>query len=165
MKNQPQTNLGDTSLIDQLTVILNNAKYTYDHFREFHETVLDLLSNHDLFNLSNIQLKNNQFFIQIVLNLLDAPQKKMVTQCKKSGYQKSAAQHHSLPEQEISHFTMCLKLSHVKTSYVNAFREDFNKLLQWINRVVVLKSITIEQMLDEFYSLGITGLKNQARLN
>ena len=145
---------------NELVIELSNSKYTYSHFREFHETVLDLLSNNDLFKLSQEQLKNNQFFINIVLNLLDVPKKTAVTQTKKSGYQKSPSQHQTLLKEE------AIQICNAIQSTPNlVFKEDFHKLLKWINQIVLLKRITIEQMLDEFYSLGISGLKNSARLN
>ena len=149
-----------TSTNSELVIELSNSKYTYSHFREFHGTVLDLLNNNDLFDLTHEQLKNNQLFIKIVLNLLDAPKKTAVTQSKKSGYQKSPSQHQTLLKEEGS------QISDAIQSTPNlVFKEDFHKLLKWINQVVLLKRITIEQMLDEFYSLGISGLKNSARLN
>ena len=150
----------NTATVNQLIVILSNSKYTYSHFQEFHETVLDLLGNNDLFNLSPEQLKNNQFFINIVLKLLDEPTKSTVALNKRSGYQKSPSQHQSLLKEEAGQIGNAVQLT-----LPPVFKQDFQKLLNWISQVVLLKRITIEQMLDEFYSLGISGLKNSARLN
>jgi len=41
----------------QLLAVLNNTRYSFDHFMEFHRTALSLLDSGDLSDLSSTQKK------------------------------------------------------------------------------------------------------------
>jgi len=152
-KNRP-TNQYKTTPSGQLVTVLTNTKYTYAHFTEFHEVVLNLLDENDLSHLTKLQREHTLFFINMVLGLLESPKKPAALQTAKSRYQKLPAHHPSVPANQISSITSNLPLNHDPAS-----KENLQKLLNWIDRIVLLKRITVEKLLDEFYSLGIVELK------
>jgi len=138
----------------QLVIVLSNTKYTYANFTEFHEVVLNLLDENDLSHLTKLQREHTLFFINMVLGLLESPKKPAAVQTAKSGYERLPAHHHSTSKNQISSITSNLPLNHDPAS-----KENLQKLLDWIDRIVLLKRITVEKLLDEFYSLGIVELK------
>jgi len=77
----------------QILAVINNTRYSFDHFMEFHRTVLSLLDSGDLSHLSSTQKKNAEFFYNIVVNLLDPPKifKGTQPQYKKSSKQKPSS--------------------------------------------------------------------------
>jgi len=152
-KNQP-TSQYTTTPSGQLVIVLSNTKYSYAHFTEFHEIVLNLLDENDLSHLTKLQKEHILFFINMVLGLLESPKKPASLQNAKSGYQRLPAQHSYAPKNQTSSITSNLPLN-----YNPASKENLQKLLDWIDRVVLLKRITVETMLDEFYSLGIVEFK------
>ena len=154
MKKNQLTNQYKTTPSGQLVIVLSNTKYTYANFTEFHEVVLNLLDENDLSHLTRTQREHTLFFINMVLGLLESPKKPAALQTVKSGYQKLPALHHSTPKNQTSSLTSNLPLNHDPAS-----KENLQKLLNWIDRIVLLKRITVEKLLDEFYSLGIVELK------
>jgi len=154
MKKNQLTNQYKTTPSGQLVIVLSNTKYTYANFTEFHEVVLNVLDENDLSHLTKLQREHTLFFINMVLGLLESPKKPAALQAVKSGYQKLPAQHLSAPENQTSSVTSNFPLNHDPAS-----KENLQKLLNWIDRIVLLKRITVEKLLDEFYSLGIVELK------
>lgn len=154
MSKQQIKNQYKTTPSGQLVIVLSNTKYTYAHFTEFHETVLNILDNNDLSDLSTTQKNHTVFFINMVLGLLDAPTKNAINQNRKAG------------TYQLQQGKEGVDAGHVKPSKHDLARElrptskeDLKKLLTWIDEVVLLERITVEKMLDEFYSLGIVELK------
>ena len=138
----------------QLVIVLSNTKYTYAHFTEFHETVLTILDNNDLSGLSKIQMDHTVFFINMVLGLLDAPSKNIIKENRKSNKQDVPVHEESLQDDQEGASTI-----NDKKTAVAGDKENLKKLLKWIEEIVMLERITVEKMLDEFYSLGIVELK------
>ena len=138
----------------QLVIVLSNTKYTYAHFTEFHETVLTILDNNDLSGLSKIQMDHTVFFINMVLGLLDAPTKNISKENRKSNKQGEPIRKEALQDDQKGVST----IDYQKTA-VAGDKENLKKLLKWIEEIVMLERITVEKMLDEFYSLGIVELK------
>jgi len=138
----------------QLVIVLSNTKYTYAHFTEFHETVLTILDNNDLSGLSKIQMDHTVFFINMVLGLLDAPTKNIIKENRKSNKQGAPIRKEALQDDQKGAST----INYQKTA-VAGDKENLKKLLKWIEEIVMLERITVEKMLDEFYSLGIVELK------
>jgi len=138
----------------QLVIVLSNTKYTYAHFTEFHETVLTILDNNDLSGLSKIQMDHTVFFINMVLGLLDAPTKNIIKENRKSNKQGAPVRKEALQDDQKGVST----IDYQKTA-VAGDKENLKKLLKWIEEIVMLERITVEKMLDEFYSLGIVELK------
>jgi len=154
MKKNQETNYYKATPSGQLVIVLSNTKYTYANFTEFHEVVLNLLDENDLSHLTKFQRQHTLFFINMVLGLLESPKKPTSLQTAKSRYQKLPAQHLSAPENQTSSITGNFPLNHNPAS-----KENLQKLLNWIDRIVLLKRITVEKLLDEFYRLGIVELK------
>ena len=138
----------------QLVIVLSNTKYTYANFTEFHETVLTILDNNDLSGLSKIQMDHTVFFINMVLGLLDAPTKNIIKENRKSNKQGAPVRKEALQDDQKGAST----INYQKTA-VAGDKENLKKLLKWIEEIVMLERITVEKMLDEFYSLGIVELK------
>jgi len=154
MKKNQLTNQYKTTPSGQLVIVLSNTKYTYANFTEFHQVVLNLLDENDLSHLTKLQREHTLFFINMVLGLLESPKKPAALQTAKSGYESLPAHHHSTSKNQTSSLTSNLPLNHDPAS-----KENLQKLLNWIDRIVLLKRITVEKLLDEFYSLGIAELK------
>jgi len=138
----------------QLVIVLSNTKYTYAHFTEFHETVLTILDNNDLSGLSKIQMDHTVFFINMVLGLLDAPTKNISKENRKSNKQGAPIRREALQDDQKGASTI-----NDKKTAVAGDKENLKKLLKWIEEIVMLERITVEKMLDGFYSLGIVELK------
>jgi len=154
MSKQTIKNQYGLSPSGQLVIVLSNTKYTYAHFTEFHETVLNILDNNDLSHLSSVQTKNTVLFINMVLGLLDSPTKNAIVKNRNSEYQILTDRRTDLESNKV-----LIPGPDVKTSPRPTSEEELLKLLGWIDQIVVLQRITVEKMLDEFYSLGIVDLK------
>jgi len=154
MNKQTGQNQYKVSASGQLVIVLSNTKYTYAHFTEFHETVLTILDNNDLSGLSKIQMDHTVFFINMVLGLLDAPSKNIIKENRKSNKQDVPVHKESLQDEQEGASTI-----NDKKKAVAGDKENLKKLLKWIEEIVMLERITVEKMLDEFYSLGIVELK------
>ena len=152
-KNQP-TPQYQLSPSGQLAIVLSNTRYTYAHFTEFHVTVLNILGNSDISHLPYSQKKNTLHFINLILDLLDAPRRPAPKTAKVQGYQKLTPRPEFISKRASTPVMGNMVLNDDPVS-----PEDLEKLLGWINRVVALKRITVERLLDEFYSLGIGELK------
>lgn len=152
-KNQPINQYRITPS-GQLVIVLSYTKYSYAHFTEFHEVVLNLLNENDLSHLTGPQKKHTRFFINMVLSLLESPKKPATAEIPKSDDQTLPGQHSSLTQNQTSSIT-----SNKNLNYNPASKDNLQKLLDLIERVVLRQRITVETMLDEFYSLGIVQFK------
>jgi len=135
------------SATEQLVIVLSNSKYSYQHFTDFHETILEILDHDDLSFLTEGQMKNTLFFIDIVIGLLDAPiassinEKNTITSLSELASIKhcdDAAQQHS------------------------AAKDNLIELLEWMEKIVLKKQITIEEMLDQFYALKFIKIRDRS---
>lgn len=157
MKNE-QVNKQETSAIDQLVIILNNSKYTYEQFTQFHETVLSILDNNDLSHLNKEQMKSALFFIDIIVSLLDAPKRSMVMQRRQTSIKSELIKEQNIQD-NYTGIPAKTKDDNRKIQHL-ASRESLHELIEWISQIVLRKHITIETMLDEFYSLNFVRAKN-----
>jgi hypothetical protein len=119
----------------QLVVVLKNSKYTHQQFKAFNQTVLGLLENADLSGLDPSRTKNVIFFIRTVVRILEVPT-------------------HSIPADAYGKVRKSLPLYDLPMQF--RFSEsNLHKLLNWIDQVVQQKHMTIEAMLDQFFSLKL----------
>jgi len=88
------------------------------------------------------------------LGLLDAPTKNIIKENRKSNKQGAPVRKEALQDDQEGAST----INYQKTA-VAGDKENLKKLLKWIEEIVMLERITVEKMLDEFYSLGIVELK------
>jgi len=151
MKKQVLKNQYETTPSGQLVIVLSNTKYNYEHFTEFHQTVLDILGSNDLSKQGKLQLKNTVFFINMVLGLLDSPERAAIEPYFDEDHLTDRKQ--GKPKKKNVIATANSHEGH------NNSQADLEKLLNWINQIVTLKRITLEKLLDEFYNLGIIELK------
>lgn len=147
-----QVNIQEPSSIEQLVIILSNAKYTYAQFTYFHETVLDMLDDNDLSHLTKTQMKSTLFFLDIVISLLDAPKRSMVMQRRETNIGKELIKEKNIQDNYASE-PLHTKNGKNKIRHITS-KESLPELITWISQLVLKKHITIENMLDQFYSLN-----------
>ena len=138
----------------QLMIVLSNTKFNYTHFQQFHEVVLNILNDNDLSHLTKIQKENTLFFINMILSLLESPKKTEILEDGGLEFERLSAKKTVVlgNQDSISHRTLA-------QNYNLASEESLQTLLDWIDEIVLLKRITVEKMLDEFYGLGLVELK------
>jgi hypothetical protein len=120
----------------QLAVVLRNSKYTYQHLKAFHQTVLGLLESADLSVLHPSKTKNVIFFILTVVRILKVPTNVIPS----DSYQ------------TIMTSSFCMHEQPIQFNYSKA---NLQILLGWLDQIVLKKHITIEEILDQFYSLKL----------
>jgi hypothetical protein len=140
-----------TTAMGSVIIVLSTTKYTYQHFSEFHQTVISILNGNDLSGLSRIQLDNTRHFINLILGILDVP----IHPDYDIHPGKNIAEK---PDYAGTGYTISKA---ALTSDLDAVpsAKALEILLNWIERIVLLKRITLEALLDQFYSLGIIELK------
>jgi hypothetical protein len=119
----------------QLVIVLKNSKYTHQQFKAFHETVLGLLENADLTDLDPSRTKNVIFFIRTVVRILEVPTNSIPA----DAYRKV--------QKSLSFYDLPMQFRFSES--------NLHKLLNWIDEVVQQKHMTIEAMLDRFFSLKL----------
>jgi len=98
---------------------------------EMHNILLSLMGSSDLSRLSQGERKNAEILTAIVAGLLDPTKKSTV-----------AKGQNTVPQQNPT------------TS------GDLQKIVTWIEKEVSAKLISVERLLDDFYSLGIAEYKS-----
>jgi hypothetical protein len=120
----------------QLVVVLKNSKYTYEQFKAFHQTVLGLLESADLTGLHPAKTKNVIFFIRTVVKILEVPT-------------------NVIPRATFEIARQPLFCMHEQPLQFNYSKANLQKLLNWIDEIVLKKHVTIEAMLDQFFALNL----------
>jgi len=115
---------------EQLLAVLSITRYKLSHFMEMHNILLSLMNNNDLSTISRGQRKNAEILTAIVVGLLDPPKASTVTKSAKT-----------TPKQNLT------------------APADLQKIIIWIEKVALAKRISVEKLLDDFYSLGIVEYK------
>jgi hypothetical protein len=149
MSIRPVKQIYRTTAMGRVVIVLSTTKYTYQHFSEFHQTVITILNGNDLSELSRIQLDNTRHFINLILGLLDVP---IHPDYDLHSGQSIAEQ----PDYAGAEYTISKAAITDLDSVPSA--KALELLLNWIDRIVLLKRITLESLLDQFYSLGIVKL-------
>lgn len=152
----PQRN--ESSATAQLVVVLTNSKYTYAQFTDFHETVLNMLEYSDLSHLSNAQMKNTVFFINVVISLLDAPKRAVIMQKREDNFNTDPLAGDK--RQEHDNAISVNERNTLARDRANARGKAMDELLQWINQLVYRSHMTIEDLLDEFFNLNFIKNRN-----
>ncbi len=118
----------------QPRIVPLNSKYTYAHVSHFHRTILTILGNKELSNLSISDLKNIVHFINLIIQLLELPQ---ISNQKQS------------PKTDQPHSPQ-IKLKGI--GEMRRSKKCLRALLKWIEQLNSKKYLTLENLLDEYYN-------------
>jgi hypothetical protein len=125
------------------------SKYTFADLSNFHRTVIAILTHNKPDNLAISDLTTVMNFIYIVTDLIDSPQ--IFNYNVKASKQVPCLSPSPFPYPKIKGL-----------GTLGRSKKCLNALIKWMREVIIIQDLTLEMLLDEYYSKFPYALKPSA---